>query len=256
MLVSIIIASLNRHQPLTACLEAIEALVVRRGLQSLLEVIVVDQSTVTYVPTVRCSFALQVRMSAPGASMARNAALADCRGRFAWFLDDDALVVDLDPEPLRRADSCVFFLDWIERPVNVGSWRGWRRLQIVRRSGTPFYIVDTRWARAAGGFDERLGPGTPSVGGEDLDLLLRLDRQARIPSVSVVGSVSHPLVHQPPARWGPYLRARGAVLRKNRQYLLMFADLAYCFRTPGRAGVRRAMQLAQGFTRGVGAMRR
>ncbi|MBV9003119.1 MAG: glycosyltransferase [Solirubrobacterales bacterium] len=142
-----------------------------------------------------------------GASLARNAGLACAAHEVVAFTDDDVVVdrgwIRAGVEALRRADDvgCVTGLILpleLETDSQVlleqfaGFCKGFRRRTFRHpesRADIPFFpyapgvigsgantVLWTDVARELGGFDTDLGPGTPTTGGEDLDLYIRLLR--------------------------------------------------------------------------------
>ncbi|BBY65359.1 glycosyltransferase family 2 protein [Mycolicibacterium helvum] len=154
----------------------------------------------------------------PGLSRARNAGLLAADGDIVAFVDDD-VIVDRDwlnilvrgfgygnavacvsgmvPAGELRTPAQAYFenrVGWSESAhVRVFEWS-----QVpkdvplfpfeVRHYGTGAnFAVDRRVALSIGGFDERLGAGTPASGGEDIDMFFRILRSGR------------QLVHEPAA---------------------------------------------------------
>jgi len=138
----------------------------------------------------------------PGASAARNAGMRAASGEIVAFTDDDAIV---DPQWLRELATamvvheadCVTGLvvpAELETPAQIwfeeygGFGKGYRTViheitRVPRRSplfpyaagmfGSGNNVAFTKAALAAvGGFNERLGPGTPTKSGEDLALFI------------------------------------------------------------------------------------
>jgi GT2 family glycosyltransferase len=141
----------------------------------------------------------------PGVAHARNRGLAECTGEVVAFVDDDttvdpgwmrALLLAFDREP---AAVCVTGLvlpseqetapqQWFEQ--YGGFAKGLDRVvhdRTANPTNSPIYpylpgsfgtganaAFRTEWLRAHGGFDPALGGGSPCVGGEDIDVLLRV----------------------------------------------------------------------------------
>lgn len=140
-----------------------------------------------------------------GASRARNAGLALAEGAIVAFTDDDVVVdrgwIRASVEALRRADdiACVTGLILpleLESQSQVlleqfaGFSKGFRAHTFRHpesRAEIPFFpfapgaigsgastVIRAEVARELEGFDTDLGPGTPTTGGEDLELYIRL----------------------------------------------------------------------------------
>ncbi len=158
----------------------------------------------------------------PGASGARNAGLGHAAHEVVAFTDDDVVVdrawIRASVEALRRADDigCVTGLILpleLETDSQVlleqfaGFCKGFRRRTFRHpqsRAEIPFFpyapgvigsgantVVWTDVARELGGFDTDLGPGTPTTGGEDLDLYIRLLRSGHAVSYEPRAIVWH-----------------------------------------------------------------
>lgn len=206
-LVTVVVATRDRHEQLTACLRSI-----LDSTYPSFEVVVVDnapsdQSTERTVaelsgsdPRVR-----YVRVDRPGASHARNVGATFGRGEIVAFTDDDAVV---DRQWLAALGAglcddhrvaCVTGLtvpSTLETPAQQafetygGMGLGFRERVYDRdenRAETRLYPYtagvfgasnNVAFRRdeflARGGFDEVLGPATPAYGAEDLDVFLSL----------------------------------------------------------------------------------
>jgi GT2 family glycosyltransferase len=141
----------------------------------------------------------------PGASWARNAGLQAVTGDIVAFADDDVVVdpawIDCAIAAFERVDdaACVtgrilpLSLETVPQQYfdqlsvfDKGAHQRVFRLAESRASEPLFPYVPGHMgsganiflrrhvAEAMGGFDPLLGPGTPTVGGEDLDLFIRL----------------------------------------------------------------------------------
>ena len=222
MKLSIIIATYNRHQLLSYCLNSINNL--DSSITDNIEVIVVDQSATTFKKSSDYLFDIYIHKSPIGASIARNYGARNAAGEYLWFLDDDAVVNSIN---LQNLEGNVVFFDWKEKPFTPVSGIFFRKLNIVRKSGAPFFTLRKDVFDKVHGFDEQLGPGAEFNAGEDLDILLRVDKISKIKKNTIIGSVSHGL-ELDLGRVSTYAFCRGIVLRKNKEYVLFFLELLYC----------------------------
>jgi GT2 family glycosyltransferase len=140
----------------------------------------------------------------PGLSNARNAGIGVARGEIVAFVDDDVVVDERWAHTVVGAfdDPSVGCVTGLIVPLSLGTreqalfdeFAGFGKgtepqafdLAAGRRDGTLFpyaagtfgsganTAIRTSIARALGGFDCRLGAGTPARGGEDLDMYVRL----------------------------------------------------------------------------------
>ena len=206
-LVTIVVATRDRHEQLTACLRSI-----LDATYPSFEVVVVDnapsdRSTERTVGEFAASDrrVRYVRVDRPGASHARNLGARLGRGEIVAFTDDDAVVDGLWPAALvaglygDRRVACVTGLTMpttLETPAQQafeaygGMGLGFRERVYdlhEHRGDTRLYPFTAGVFGAAnnvafrrdqflerGGFDEALGPATPAFGAEDLDVFLSL----------------------------------------------------------------------------------
>jgi glycosyltransferase involved in cell wall biosynthesis len=203
-------------------------------------VIVVDQSDITHdFCSSNFNFDLKIiRSDIKNASLARNLGASHSNGDFLWFLDDDATVLSF-PDLSVQDEKKVRFIEWYEKSVVFKSVYPIRKLNIVRRSGTPFYLVPRTYFDLVGGFDKCLGPGTEVKGGEDLDLLIRVNSYQRIDDFRNIGCISHHIDNDYTPKSYSYFYARGYVLIKNREYVLFVLNLIYDLSRFRRFGLTR-----------------
>ncbi len=203
--VSIIVCTRDRPEALGNCLHSLEALRYPN-----LEIIVVDNSPSDdgarrmFQTTVGKDHRFRyVREDRPGLSCARNAGLEIATGLVTAFTDDD-VVVDSDwiggiLHGFSRRDTIACVTGLVAAANLDGPTEQYFDARVawstrceprifdgdpVDRPG-PLYpfaagsfgalvAVRTSVLQALGGFDNALGVGTPSRGGEDLDLLVRI----------------------------------------------------------------------------------
>ena len=201
--VSVIIATRDRPEDLSDCLEALRGLDPPPG-----EIVVVDSASgeAAGAATVAGRWnARLIRLEQPGLSRARNAGALAATGRILAFLDDDCRV-----DPGWLLDLCAGFTDdgvevvtgqLLPREIETEAQRLFLRYShmdlrgfIPRRyergvSPSPHWPIDA-WRmgsggnlavradvlRRLGGFRLSLGLGTPARGGEDLFLLWSIVR--------------------------------------------------------------------------------
>ncbi len=211
-LVSVVVCTRDRSAVLAACLERLAALT-----HPSLEVVVVDNAPsddgterLVAATAARDPRFRYVREPAPGLSRARNAGLAQARGAVVAYTDDDVAV---DPDWVqgllrgfrRRPDvGCVTGLvctasitgaaeEYFD--ARAASWSTRCEPEVFdlgpgRRDGLyPYsagifgtganFAFDRRFLVGIGGFDPALGAGSPTRGGEDLDVFVRVLRAGR-----------------------------------------------------------------------------
>lgn len=252
--ISIVIASLNRHDELTKCLASIDNALQKK--RQTCEVIIVDQSPKRYVASTSYSYPVTIIASAPGASHARNIGLQHCTGDYIWFLDDDAQVVHFLPFSQSQLDGQpILFAQWKERPCPArrNLYGGFlSRLWLIRISGTPFYLLPRHLALKSGGFDERIGPGREIAAGEDLDLLIRTSTLSRMKQpVIFIAELSHPNNRPPVAKRMLYARARGYVLARSQWQLAMAVEIIYSLMAGLRGDRHRICSVLTGYAEGL-----
>lgn len=202
---SVVVATRDRPHKLVRCVESLLS-----NDHPRFEVIVVDNAPAEastrrevddrWGNDARVRYVLEPR---PGAARARNAGIRAGGGQVVAFTDDDVVT---DRSWLRVLTSefgdervwgvagltVALRLDrdpavWFEQVSGFGRGDARRTCNLRSRPAPtrlfpftpPFGASNNLAVRAAGlrtigGFDERLGPGTPTRGGEDLDLLTRL----------------------------------------------------------------------------------
>ena len=210
-LVSMIVCTRNRAEGAHRCIQALQLVKHTR-----VEIIVVDNapdddSTRAIVdhlaetdPRIR-----YVRESQPGLSRARNRGLAEAHGAIVAYTDDDVRVDPLWIDGLlggfaRASDvGCVTGIvasASLEHPAErFFDGRVWwssscdaRLYGLESPSASPLHpyasgvfgtganiAFDTDLLRSLGGFDECLGAGSATAGGEDLDIFVRVLRAGR-----------------------------------------------------------------------------
>lgn len=199
----------------------------RRAIRSVLaqshadfELLVVDDASGDETPQVvagfkdpRIRYLRQMRNA--GAAAARNLAIAEARGEFLAFQDDDdiwlrdRLAVQLDAlcaaGPAYGLSLAGYICLTRHGPRYVGGPSAFARIDFSRGvrgdfglSATPCWLVRTELVRQAGGFDERLRTW------EDWELALRLSQRCRLMHVE------QPLFIQDRRRGGALWRMEGA----------------------------------------------
>lgn len=229
MKASLIVATRGRVEELGALFESLIA----QG-EPAIEVIVVDQNgderLAPVIAAYRDRLALRWRRSeVANANHARNLGLCMARGGIVTFPDDDCVY---PPGVLTRvlsafaADPALQLLTGpAEAPgggLGSGRWRedgGEITLENVWTSVIEFNLFLRReTALALGGFDERLGPGTPFGSAEGNDLVVRAIRAGHRAVYDPRQRIIHPdkrLTETAVARAALYGAGLGFVLRRH-----------------------------------------
>ncbi|MEA2312351.1 MAG: hypothetical protein QOE28_2319 [Solirubrobacteraceae bacterium] len=207
-MISVVVATLDRPLHVARCVRSVLAGDVGPG-----ELIVVDQSDGDGVRRALADIAdprvRVVHQAQRSASLARNRGVELAASEYVAVLDDDAEV-----GPSWLADIAAALLDLGEPDALFGAIDAppeaagrdlavsthavaapvvWPATAHPARPGFGGHMVIRRTAfRELGGFDERLGPGSPLFGAEDIDLNYRLLRSGRtVASTPAVRMVHH-----------------------------------------------------------------
>ncbi len=205
-LVSVVVCTRDRGPELAQCLENLAQLTYGN-----LEILIVDNAPTTTVSreVVLARVATDARFRyvlepGPGLSKARNRGLAEARGEYLAYTDDDVAV---DPNWVtaliagftRRDDvGCVTGLvctatlqtpaeHYFDQRVSWAESCEPRLFDLTSHADDPLYpyaaglfgtgasmAFSTSLLREMGGWDEALGAGTRAKGGEDLDMFVRV----------------------------------------------------------------------------------
>ena len=249
ILLTIIIASLNRHNELIKCLLSIKKIFPMKYILDQIQIIVVDQSDEANHDLCRDLKGMNftyIHSTIRNASHARNLGAQYADSKYLWFLDDDAEVLSFRFESLLDERN-IFFISWREKRHVFEKLYRYNKLNIIRRSGTPFYLLKKKCFDDVGGFNLDLGPGSVIRGGEDLDLLIRVNSKYSIEDFSIHGELTHPLNASDEAKKSSYYFARGYVLALNDEFMLFLVNLIYDIAISYRCGLNRAGMLIKGF---------
>ena len=240
---TVTVCTRNRPDDLTACLAAIDR--ARPGWPGTVDVLVVDNAppddasreVVRARPGVR-----YVREPLAGLDVARNRALAEARGQWLAFVDDDVRVDEgwldgLAAARVEHPDAAAFV--GLVLPAELETEA---QVRFERRGGFGRGFVQRRWdgrhgpggrlhplgagefgagcnmafdvavLRAVGGFDDVLDTGPPLPGGGDLDIFFR------------VLAAGQALVYEP--RMAVFHRHRRGMEELRRQYASWGTGLA------------------------------
>lgn len=229
MKASLIVATRGRVEELGALFDSLLA-----QQEPAIEVIVVDQNGDERLAPVMAQFQDRLtlrwrRSDVANANHARNLGLRMARGAIAAFPDDDCTY---PPGVLARvlsafdADPSLQILTGPaaapEGGLGSGRWReeaGEITLENVWTSVIEFNLFIRRdTALALGGFDERLGPGTPFGSAEGNDLVVRAIREGHRAFYDPRQQIVHPdkrLTETAVARAALYGAGLGFVLRRH-----------------------------------------
>jgi glycosyltransferase involved in cell wall biosynthesis len=221
-LVSVVIATRNRPEDLERCLPSILA-----NHHNDFELVIVDQSVDGATREVVARFddprIRYVHQDAVGKSRAVNAGLRCARGKVLAFTDDDCTV---PPDWLSRGISILNLnpaagliagalepapVDWSEWFIPAGKaprFRAWKgaigRIRWPRLIFGANLIVRREVIEAAGGLDEKMGPGTLFPASEEADL----DYRALVAGFTVVDDPENVVTH-----WGKRSISNGDAAR-------------------------------------------
>jgi glycosyltransferase involved in cell wall biosynthesis len=229
---SLIVATRGRTRELT---ELFDSLLAQGRGREALEVIVVDQNGDDRLAPVIAAHVDRLtlvwrRSAVANACHARNLGLREAKGAIVAFPDDDCLYPPgvLDQVEARFAaepDLAVLTGPAASPAGGLGSGR-WRQeagpitAANVWTSVIEFNLFLRREvALALGGFDERLGPGTPNGSAEGNDLVLRAVRAGHRAAYDPALRIVHPdkrLTDVARERAERYGRGLGFVLRRHR----------------------------------------
>lgn len=193
-LVSVVVSTMERPDALRRCLRSIG-----EGRVRPLEIVVVDQSrderTMAVVgEAVEGGLPVRAERQPPrGLGASQNLAVRLARGGVVAVTDDDCVVDGRWLEVVERSFATAPALGVLggrvlalpaegDRTWPVSTRTSTRRLELPGR-GAPWdvgsgnnFAVRRELFLAIGGCDERLGPGSPGLGGVDMDLFYRLLR--------------------------------------------------------------------------------
>jgi glycosyltransferase involved in cell wall biosynthesis len=231
--VTVAVCTRNRPADLGACLDAIAS---AAGAQAA-DVLVVDNAPpddLTYDVAAARPGVRYVREPVAGLDVARNRALAEARGAWVAFVDDDVrvdrwwldgLAAVLEEHPDAAAVTGLVLPAELDTAAQVrfersgGFGRGYEQIRWDGRRGpgSPLHPLgagvfgagcnmafDVHRMRELGGFDEALDTGPPLPGGGDLDAFFR------------VLNAGHVLVYEP--RMAVFHRHRRDLDELRRQY--------------------------------------
>ena len=192
--ISVVISTMERPDALRRCLRALAA-----GTLPPPEIVVVDQSRDEATQAVLRELAadgvpvVAVRQAPRGLGASQNAGFAAARGAVVAVTDDDCIADPAWLATIDRAFAASPGLGALGGRVLALPAEGARTSPVSTRTSTrrvDFHGRGAPWAVGSGnnfavrrelflrfgGCDERLGPGSPGLGGVDMDLFYRLLR--------------------------------------------------------------------------------
>lgn len=191
MTVSLIVCTRNRASRLPEFLERIAAL---EAPADGWELVLVDNASHDESPGILARFAASARFPVrclhapvPGLARARNVGVAHASGELLVFTDDDcyprpdylrAFVSVFDEYPIGFAGGRIVLHDPTDSVIGMKDVDA--AVPIAPRTFVPAGVVHganmairREVVTAIGGFDPRLGVGTPCIAGEDIELIAR-----------------------------------------------------------------------------------
>lgn len=191
--ITVVIPTVNRPAELTRCLDGLF-----KGTILPSEVLIINQGNYRMVEPVLKLFRLQhstpiIHCTQPpmGLSAARNLAVNQSHCNFIAFTDDDCVP---DPNWLEQIERMLIsnpIADGVTgsiQPLESGhpgqfpvSTRNSKKEMTFQGRALPWHVgsggnfaIRRTWLFLVGGFDERLGAGSPGIAAEDTDLFYRL----------------------------------------------------------------------------------
>jgi len=191
--ITVAIPTLNRPAELTRCLDGLfkgttvpaEVLIINQGGYHAVELVIQCFRLQHSTPIIHCSQPLK------GLSAARNLATNQAHCNIIAFTDDDCVP---DPDWLAHIESVLITTPTADgvtgsiQPLGTGnpgefpvSIRTDKKVMTFQRRALPWQVgsggnfaIRRQWLFLVGGFDERLGAGSPGQAAEDADLFYRL----------------------------------------------------------------------------------
>lgn len=193
--ITVAIPTLDRPTELTRCLDGLfkgttlpaEVLIVNQGEYDVVELVIKRFRSQYSTPVIHCS------QPPKGLSAARNLATNQANCHIIAFTDDDCVP---DPDWLARIERVLISTPTADgvtgsiQPLGIGypgefpiSIRIGKKGMMFQRRALPWQVgsggnfaIRRSWLLSIGGFDERLGAGSPGKAAEDTDIFYRLLR--------------------------------------------------------------------------------